>query len=90
MMPAQTETSSSFSLTARTAWPRAPKSPKSRRILRAAGLLGETKRIAYLGLMDPARNAPEGTEDRRFRIFIHDVSGGAPTDAVVSVSERRR
>ena len=88
MMTAQTDTRTSLVRTARTAWPRTPKSPKSRRILRAAGLLGETKRIAYLGLMDPARNAPEGAEDRRFRIFIHDISGGAPTDAVVSATGR--
>ena len=46
-------------------------------ILRAAGLLGDTQRIAYLGLVDPARNAPAESEDRRFRVFLHDVSGGA-------------
>ncbi|MFF2246369.1 primary-amine oxidase [Arthrobacter sp. NPDC058130] len=55
-------------------------------ILRTAGLLGETKRIAYLGLVDPARNAPEGTADRRFRVFVHDVAGGRPADVTVSVS----
>jgi len=55
-------------------------------ILRTAGLLGDTKRIAYLGLLDPARNAPEGSEDRRFRVFVHDVSGGRPADVTVSVS----
>lgn len=55
-------------------------------ILRSAGLLGDTKRIAYLGLLDPARNAPEGSEDRRFRVFVHDVSGGRPADVTVSVS----
>ena len=25
-------------------------------------------------------------EDRRFRIFIHDIAGGAPADVVVSVT----
>jgi primary-amine oxidase len=79
-------------------------------ILRAAGHLGAEKRIAYLGLLDPARgtaiagnadggaavgNAAAATaavgnavEDRRFRIFIHDITGGAPTDVVVSVTRR--
>ncbi|MET1064868.1 MAG: histamine oxidase, partial [Arthrobacter sp.] len=85
-MTAQTDTRTSFS----------PYSPYSlaadaeitavQGILRAAGLLGETKRIAYLGLVDPARNAPEGTEDRRFRVFLHDVRGGRPSDVTVSVS----
>ena len=55
-------------------------------ILRAAGLLGESKRIAYLGLVDPARNAAAETKDRRFRVFVHDVSGGRPADVTVSVS----
>ena len=55
-------------------------------ILRTAGLLGETKRIAYLGLVDPARNTAAESEDRRFRVFIHDVSGGRPADVTVSVS----
>ncbi|MCU1519271.1 MAG: Amine oxidase (copper-containing), partial [Pseudarthrobacter sp.] len=85
-------------------------------ILRAAGHLGPAKRIAYLGLLDPARGSTAagnsavgfsdaGTagaggpaaagpvvgipaEDRRFRIFLHDISGGAPVDAVVSVTRR--
>ena len=49
-------------------------------ILRSAGLLGPEKRIAYLGLLDPPRGASAETEDRRFRIFLHDVSGAAPSD----------
>ena len=53
-------------------------------LLSANGLLGPEKRIAYLGLLDPSRG--QEAEDRRFRAFIHDVSGAAPTDAVVSVS----
>ncbi|HJV97744.1 MAG TPA: histamine oxidase, partial [Arthrobacter sp.] len=84
-------------------------------ILRAAGHLGPEKRIAYSGLLDPARgtaaassqgsaavgNSDAGAaatgatgafapaaEDRRFRIFIHDIAGGAPIDAVVSVTRQ--
>ena len=53
-------------------------------LLSANGLLGPEKRIAYLGLLDPSRG--QEAEDRRFRAFIHDVSGAAPTDAIVSVS----
>ena len=53
-------------------------------ILQAAGHLGAEKRIAYLGLVDPARRQSE--QDRRFRVFIHDISGGAPTDVLVSVT----
>jgi primary-amine oxidase len=56
------------------------------RILRAEGLLGPEKRIAYLGLLDPARRAVQEAEDRRFRIFIHDVSGGRPLDVTVSTT----
>src|SRR5690349_10500021 len=53
-------------------------------ILRAAGLLGPEKRIAYLGLLDHARGS--AGEDRRFRVFVHDVSGARPHDITVSVS----
>ena len=55
-----------------------------REILQAAGLLGESARIAYLGLLDPPRGAAE--VNRLFRAFLHDVSGAAPKDAVVSVT----
>jgi primary-amine oxidase len=55
-------------------------------ILSAEGLLGPEKRIAYLGLLDPAREAPKDREDRRFRVFLHDVSGASPTDVTVSVT----
>lgn len=58
-----------------------------REILHAAGLLGESARIAYLGLLDPPRGSSEGAAvDRRFRVFLHDVIGAAPKDAVVSVT----
>ncbi|VXB93411.1 Phenylethylamine oxidase [Arthrobacter sp. 9V] len=53
-------------------------------ILQAAGQLGAEKRIAYLGLVDPSRS--QAQQDRRFRVFIHDVSGGAPSDVLVSVT----
>ncbi|MFE4081568.1 histamine oxidase, partial [Paenarthrobacter sp. YIM B13468] len=53
-------------------------------LLQAAGYLGHEQRIAYLGLVDPARG--QAQEDRRFRVFIHDISGGAPTDVLVSVT----
>ncbi|WP_284990613.1 primary-amine oxidase [Arthrobacter sp. efr-133-TYG-120] len=53
-------------------------------LLRSSGLLSPEKRIAYLGLLDPSR-AQEG-QDRRFRVFIHDVSGAAPVDVVVSLT----
>ena len=57
MMTAQTDTSTSYSPYRLAA---DAEITEVQAILRAAGLLGETKRIAYLGLMDPARNAPEG------------------------------
>ncbi|NQD90294.1 histamine oxidase, partial [Paenarthrobacter sp. CM16] len=53
-------------------------------ILQAAGHLGAGKRIAYLGLVDPSRG--QSGQDRRFRVFIHDISGGAPRDVLVSVT----
>ncbi|MFJ4171903.1 primary-amine oxidase [Paenarthrobacter sp. NPDC089714] len=53
-------------------------------ILQASGHLGDAKRIAYLGLVDPSRGTSE--PDRRFRVFIHDISGGAPTDVLVSAA----
>ena len=57
-----------------------------RGILCAGGLLGPAKRIAYLGLLDPARDAAAEPEDRRFRVFIHDVAGGRPQDVTVSAT----
>lgn len=58
-----------------------------RRILADAGLAGENIRFAYLGLLDPPRGAAHGA-DRRFRAFLHDVSGAAPKDVVVSVTRK--
>ncbi|WP_154604838.1 primary-amine oxidase [Arthrobacter sp. AQ5-05] len=58
-----------------------------RDILQAAGLLGDAVRIAYLGLLDPQRGRPfDAPVDRRFRVFLHDVSGAAPRDVVVSAT----
>ena len=61
MMPAQTETRSSFSLDSPYSLATGAEITAVQGILRAADLLGETKRIAYLGLVDPAGNAPEGS-----------------------------
>ncbi|MEO6531098.1 MAG: primary-amine oxidase, partial [Specibacter sp.] len=58
-----------------------------REILQAAGLLGKSARIAYLGLLDPPRGRQDDSPvNRRYRVFLHDVSGGVPKDAVVSVT----
>ncbi|MHA7268443.1 primary-amine oxidase [Arthrobacter sp. HLT1-20] len=58
-----------------------------REILQSAGLLGESARIAYLGLLDPPRGQQDDSPvNRRYRVFLHDVSGGVPKDAVVSVT----
>ncbi|WP_125614562.1 primary-amine oxidase [Specibacter cremeus] len=57
--------------------------------LHGAGLLGDTVRIAYLGLLDPPRNAGTNSTtetNRRYRVFLHDVSGAAPKDVVVSAT----
>jgi primary-amine oxidase len=54
-------------------------------ILRTAGLLDDQHRIAYLGLIDPPRNIASEQADRVFRVFIHDLSGGMPSDVRVSV-----
>lgn len=60
-----------------------------RTILADAGLFGESIRIAYLGLLDPPRGTASDEIDRRFRIFLHDVSGAAPTDVTVSVTHNK-
>lgn len=59
-----------------------------RQILTDHGLVGDATRFAYLGLTDPPRGS-QGAEDRRFRAFLHDVSGAAPQDVTVSVTENR-
>ncbi|GAA4036589.1 primary-amine oxidase [Arthrobacter methylotrophus] len=57
-----------------------------RAILAEAGLFDDTTRVAYLGLLDPSREAV--AVDRRFRAFLHDVSSGAAQDVVVSVTHK--
>ena len=57
-----------------------------RGVLVGADLLGDSVRIAYLGLLDPPRGAEGERPDRRFRIFLHDTSGAAPRDVVVSAT----
>jgi primary-amine oxidase len=58
-------------------------------ILRAAGHLEPHHRIAYLGLLEPPRGTTVDEANRRFRVFIHDVSGGTPHDVVVSVTNQQ-
>ncbi|MCG2624043.1 primary-amine oxidase [Arthrobacter sp. I2-34] len=57
-----------------------------REILAAAGLVSESTRFAYLGLLDPPRRAEQAAGDRRFRAFLHDITGAAPKDVTVSVT----
>ncbi|WP_138413204.1 primary-amine oxidase [Sinomonas gamaensis] len=65
-----------------------------REILAEAGLWSETTRVAYLGLVEPARgthaDAADGhaAVDRRFRAFLHDTAGARPHDVTVSVTRR--
>ncbi|WP_294567264.1 primary-amine oxidase [uncultured Arthrobacter sp.] len=59
------------------------------KILRDHELLGSTRRIAYLGLVDPGRASAAGDDGRRFRVFLHDISGSAPLDVVVSTTTGR-
>src|SRR6478752_8639344 len=82
MTLAATETASAFRLAT------AEEILDVRAILQSEGHLGPRHRIAYLGLLDPARGA-EPQADRRFRVFIHDVSGAAPRDVVVSVTQQK-
>ncbi|MGF9661528.1 primary-amine oxidase [Arthrobacter crystallopoietes] len=79
MTISSTELSSAYALAS------ADEITRVRRILADAGLAGENIRFAYLGLLDPPRGAAS-KEDRRFRAFLHDVSGAAPKDVVVSVT----
>ena len=79
MTISSTELSSAYTLAS------ADEITRVRRILADAGLAGENIRFAYLGLLDPPRGTTS-EEDRRFRAFLHDVSGAAPKDVVVSVT----
>ncbi|MDJ0347912.1 primary-amine oxidase [Cryobacterium sp. PH29-G1] len=79
-LTSDTDTVTAFAL------PTADELHKVRTILTEAGLFGNSIRVAYLGLLDPPRGAAGDTADRRFRVFLHDVSGAAPTDVTVSVT----
>ena len=61
-----------------------------REVLEEAGHFPETARLAYLGLVEPARGTPaDAPADRRFRVFLLDVAGGPAKDVVVSATARR-
>ncbi|MBG6213005.1 MAG: primary-amine oxidase [Cryobacterium sp.] len=79
-LAADTDTVTAFAL------PTAEELHKVRTILADADLFGDSMRVAYLGLLDPPRGATSEETDRRFRVFLHDISGAAPTDVTVSVT----
>ena len=60
----------------------------ARELLAAAGLVTEATRFAYLGLLDPPKNAPEAA-GRRLRVLLLDTSGGPSSDATVSLTDAR-
>ena len=61
-----------------------------RDVLTEAGLLPETARVAYLGLVEPYRGTdPTTPADRRFRVFLLDTTVGTSQDVVVSATHRR-
>ncbi|WP_313817526.1 primary-amine oxidase [Citricoccus sp.] len=61
-----------------------------RDILTEGGLFSAAVRMAYLGLMEPARDAAaDAPLDRRFRVFLLDTGGGPSRDVVVSTTHRR-
>ena len=76
-----------------------------RRILAAAGLLGESVRFAYYGLDEPAKDEvlagtgraagrpgparPDRQPDRRLRAFLIDVRTGESADVVVSLTSEQ-
>jgi primary-amine oxidase len=76
-----------------------------RRILAAAGLLGESVRFAYYGLDEPAKDevlaatgwaaappgpsGPDRQPDRRLRAFLLDVRTGESSDVVVSLTSEQ-
>ncbi|MFJ5306582.1 primary-amine oxidase [Streptomyces sp. NPDC088350] len=72
--------------------PLAPLAPEeitvARELLAAAGLVAETTRFAYLGLLDPPKSAP-AQDDRRLRVLLLDIGGGPSCDATVSLTEAR-
>lgn len=58
----------------------------ARSILVDAGLVTEPTRFAYLGLEEPAKNAPPA--GRRVRVLLHDTAGAPARDVVVSLTRR--
>jgi primary-amine oxidase len=63
----------------------------ARKVLDAAGLVGESTRFVYVGLEEPPKPALYGTDavpDRRVRVLLHDVARPNGRDVVVSVTER--
>ncbi|MFD0660682.1 primary-amine oxidase [Thermocatellispora tengchongensis] len=58
-----------------------------RRVLVEAGALGESTRVAYLGLEEPPKDGPD--PGRRARAFLLDVTGGEAEDVVVSLRDGR-
>ncbi|TFC27350.1 primary-amine oxidase [Cryobacterium sp. TMT1-3] len=84
MLTAETADTVPANTQAAFALPTAEELQSVRTILADAGLFGDTIRVAYLGLLDPPRGS--SATDRRFRVFLHDVAGAAPTDVVVSAT----
>uniref|UniRef100_UPI002899D863 primary-amine oxidase n=1 Tax=Arthrobacter sp. TaxID=1667 RepID=UPI002899D863 len=85
-----TETASAYALAT------AEEIQEVRRLLEGAGLVTESTRFAYLGLLDPQRgsggesgqSAGEGTEsERRFRTFLLDSTAAGPLDVTVSLTQ---
>jgi primary-amine oxidase len=79
---------STYSITAPCALATSREVDEVRAILMDADLFSEDTRVAYLGLLDPPRDALGASNDRRFRVFLHDVSGKAPKDVTVSLVSR--
>jgi primary-amine oxidase len=63
---------------------------EGRAILADAGLLAGPVRFAYYGLEEPPKGEVlAGSGDRRLRAFLIDISTGASSDVVISLTERR-
>ena len=86
MLTAETADTVPSNIQAAFGLPTADELQRVRTILADAGLFGDSIRVAYLGLLDPPRGAETAVTNRRFRVFLHDISGAAPTDVIVSVT----
>jgi primary-amine oxidase len=65
---------------------------RAREAVAAAGLFGETIRVAYLGLEEPPKAQvlawrPGESIDRRVRLVLLDMATGAGHDAIVSLTD---